>query len=67
MPVTQVNGYDEFKKLAGVLGKDAKFVYFRGSNEAGKSWCPDCRKCMFTIQRLLLTLIFQVMMLSKES
>lgn len=40
-----VNDYDELKKLLGVLGSEAKFVYFRGNDlEKGLSWCPDCQK-----------------------
>ncbi|KAI6174854.1 Thioredoxin domain-containing protein 17 isoform X2 [Aphelenchoides bicaudatus] len=49
-----VNDYDELKKLLGVLGTEAKFVYFRGNDlETGLSWCPDCQKSDETVKTKL--------------
>ncbi|KAI6179560.1 DNA-mis-repair domain-containing protein [Aphelenchoides besseyi] len=55
MTIVDVTGYDETKKILGVMSEKQIFVYFRGStnSDTQKSWCPDCVKCDANVNAVL--------------
>ncbi|KAI6203667.1 DNA mismatch repair protein Mlh1 [Aphelenchoides besseyi] len=55
MTIVDVTGYDETKKILGVMSEKRIFVYFRGStnSDTQKSWCPDCVKCDANVNAVL--------------